>query len=178
MPSARPIRSFSGRTAIITSVLRRVPSSLPRSRARAASSPTAETLVNVEVSGNKLLHPSYLVDGNYYDYDYTKFVQAYTNVVNSDGVVPLTEEFADFLKDYAERAGYPEAPEDPYAEAIEGYGWYLFLYYYDAEVKDFEEGKGTEADPYVISETGVYGHTLTLNDQTYVFRQGLLQLER
>ena len=129
-------------------------------------------LVNVEVSGNKLLHPSYLVDGNYYDYDYTKFVQAYTNVVNSDGVVPLTEEFADFLKDYAERAGYPEAPEDPYAEAIEGYGWYLFLYYYDAEVKDFEEGKGTEADPYVISETGVYGHTLTLNDQTYVFVKG------
>ena len=131
-------------------------------------------LVNVEADGNKLLHPAVFDEEQWawIDYNYTPFVQDYTNVVNSDGVVPLTEEMAEFLQGYQDRAGYPIYPDDPYGEAVEGYGWYLFLYYYDAEVKDFEEGKGTEADPYVISEAGVYGHTLEINAQTYVFLEG------
>ena len=131
-------------------------------------------LINVELGGNRLLHPVILDQeaNTRTSYDYTEFVAAYSDVCNADGVVPVTEELADFLKLYASQAGYPVAPEDPAGEASEGNGWLLFCYYYQTSVSEFVEGNGTQASPYVVNTDGIYSVTVSADQTTYVFIEG------
>lgn len=131
-------------------------------------------LINVESGGNRLLHPVILDQeaNTRTSYDYTEFVAAYSDVCNADGVVPVTEELADFLKLYASQAGYPVAPEDPAGEASEGNGWLLFCYYYQTSVSEFVEGNGTQASPYVVNTDGIYSVTVSADQTTYVFIEG------
>ncbi len=131
-------------------------------------------LIDVESGGNRLLHPVILDQeaNTRTSYDYTEFVAAYSDVCNADGVVPVTEELADFLKLYASQAGYPVAPEDPAGEASEGNGWLLFCYYYQTSVSEFVEGNGTQASPYVVNTDGIYSVTVSADQTTYVFIEG------